>query len=150
MIGLDTSFLVAVSIREHPAHREAWRVFDGEIRGRDGAAAVAPQVLTEFVHVVTDPRRLERPIPMDEALDIGDRWWNARECRQVPVGSEAVAIFLDWMTLHRLGRMRLLDTMLAAAYHAFGVTRLATTDWRDFRVFEAFEIVAVGPSDTKG
>jgi predicted nucleic acid-binding protein len=146
VIGLDTSFLVAAAIREHPAHPDAWRLFEAEIRGREGSVALAPQVLTEFAHVVTDPRRFERPLPMDEALSIGQRWWQARECRRVPVGEDAVSIFLDWMTLHRVGGKRLLDTLLAASYRAAGVTRIATSDWRDFELFDAFEIVRIAPS----
>jgi hypothetical protein len=41
---------------------------------------------------------------------------------------------------HRLGRKRLLDTLLAATYHRAGVRRLATTDWRDFSVCGVFEV----------
>ena len=57
---------------------------------------------------------------------------------------EAVAIFLDWMAEHRLGRKHLLATLLAASYRAAGVARLATTEWRDFDVFRAFGVVRIG------
>lgn len=151
MIGLDTSVLVALAIREHPLHAAAWAAFQEEIVGRDAAMALSPQVLTEFAYVVTDPRRFERPLAMADALGIAERWWGARECRQVSAGPAAVAIFLDWMTLYGLGRNRLLDTMLAATYRAAGVERLATTDWRDFMVFGAFEIVRIeGATDGGG
>jgi predicted nucleic acid-binding protein len=149
VIGLDTSVLVASVILEHPAHAAAWRLFETELRGRDGSFALAPQVVTEFAHVVTDPRRFERPLAMDEALSLAGQWWHARECRQVTTGSDAAAIFSDWVTLHALGRKRLLDTMLAASYRAAGVTRIATTDWRDFTVFEGFDIVRMEPSDRR-
>lgn len=145
MIGLDTSFLVAVTVLEHPAHTAAWRLFESEIRGREGSVALAPQVLTEFAHVVTDPRRFERPLPMNQALSIGERWWQSIECRHVPTDADTVSTFLDWMTLHQLGRKRLLDTMLAATYRTAGVPRLATTDWRDFEVFGAFEVIRIEP-----
>jgi hypothetical protein len=85
----------------------------------------------------------------DEALSVADQWWQARECRPVTIGSDAAAIFFDWMTLHALVRTRLLDTMLAASYRAAGVTRIATTDWRDFTVFEGFDIVRMEPSDRR-
>jgi hypothetical protein len=38
----------------------------------------------------------------DEALSVADQWWQARECRPVTIGSDAAAIFFDWMTLHAL------------------------------------------------
>jgi len=142
--GVDTGVLVAITVREHPAHARAWRWFVDEVRGRDGAMALAPQVLAEYAHVVTDPRRFERPLSMEDALALASRWWRARECRQVAAEGDTVAIFLDWMAEHRLGRKRLLDTLLAASYRAAGVSRLATTDWRDFDVFGAFEVVRIG------
>jgi hypothetical protein len=45
------------------------------------------------------------------------------------------------MHTFRLGRKRLLDTLLAATYHLAGVQRLAATDWRDFETFGVFEIL---------
>ena len=144
MVGVDTGFLVAVTVREHPAHAAAWRWFVDEVRGRDGAMALAPQVLAEYAHVVTDPRRFERPLSMEEALAVASRWWQARECRQVAADGDAVALFLDWLAEHRLGRKRLLDTLLAASYRAAGVSRLVTTDGCDFGVFGGFEVVRIG------
>lgn len=106
--------------------------------------ALAPQVLAEYARVVTDPRRFEGPLTMEEALALASRWWHAGECRRVAAEGDAVAIFLDWMAEHRLGRKQLLDTLLAASYRAAGVSRLATTDWRDFDAFGAFEVVRIG------
>ena len=143
-VGVDTGVLVAVTVREHPAHAAAWRWFADEVRGRDGAMALAPQVLAEYAHVVSDPRRFERPLSMADALAVASRWWHARECRQVAADGDAVAIFLDWMAEHRLGRKRLPGALLAASYRAAGVSRLVTTDGRDFEMFGGFEVVRIG------
>jgi len=69
---------------------------------------------------------------MPAALELCEEWWNAQECRQVPIDDEVRALFPSWMHELKLGRKQLLDTLLAAAYHRAGVRRLATTDWRDF------------------
>lgn len=143
MIGVDTSFLVGLTVREHPSHAACLRVFEEEIRGRAGAMALSAQVLAEFCHVITDPRRFERPLDMDEALELCETWWNAAECRPVAVDGDVGALFLTWVHEHQLGRKRLLDTLLAATLHAAGVRRLATTDWRDFRIYGVFELVIV-------
>lgn len=68
MIGLDTGFLVGLSVREHPLHQVCWDLFEDEIRGRSGSMALTAQVLAEYAHVVTDARRFERPLAMSEAL----------------------------------------------------------------------------------
>lgn len=144
MIGVDTSFLVGLSIREHPAHPRCWELFESEIRGREASVGLSSQVLTEFAHVVTDPRRFSRPLSMPQALEIVQDWWQAMECRPVTPSAEAVSVFLDWMSRYRLGRKRLLDTMLAASYHSAGIRRIATTNWRDFRTFAVFELIELG------
>ena len=146
MIGADTSFLVGLAVREHPAHRACWQLFQGEILGKPGSMALAGQVLAEFAHVVTDPRRFERPLAMPEAVELCGQWWSAQECRQIDTGFDAGALFLTWMEAYRLGRKRLLDTLLAASYHCAGVKRIATTDWRDFGVYGAFEVVPLEPA----
>ena len=140
MIGVDTSFLVGLAVREHPAHPRCWSLFEAEIRGRGASMAMAPQVLAEFCHVVTDPRRFERPLPMADAVELSELWWNSEECRPVSTDQEACRLFLSWMHEFGLGRKRLLDTLLAASYHRAGVTRLASTDWRDFERYGVFTV----------
>jgi predicted nucleic acid-binding protein len=144
VIGLDTSFLVGLAVREHPLHPAYWELFESEIRGRAGSMALTAQVLAEFAHIVTDPRRFERPLAMADALELCTLWWNAEECHHIVVDFEAGGLFLTWMEGHRLGRKRLLDTLLAASYHRAGIRRIATIDWRDFAVYGEFEIVPLG------
>lgn len=146
MIGADTSFLVGLAVREHPAHSGCWHLFENDIRGRPGSMALGAQVLAEFAHVVTDPRRFERPLAMADALELCSQWWNAEECRQIGSDFDAGALFLTWMQAHRLGRKRLLDTLLAASYYAAGVKRIATTDWRDFATYGVFEVLDLNPN----
>jgi predicted nucleic acid-binding protein len=143
VIGVDTSFFVALAIREHPGHDRCRALFEDEIVGGTATMAVAAQVLTEFCHVVTDERRFEVPLAMADALDLCEQWWTAQESRPVTVDSDVGALFLAWMREFRLGRTRLLDTLLAATYHRAGVARLASTNWRDFAVFGSFELVHV-------
>lgn len=140
VIGLDTSFLVALSVREHEAHAAAHKVLAKEIAGKPGSCALAPQVLTEFVHVVTDPKRFEKSIEVTEALEICDQWLNAEEVRTIAPEAAAGRLFSAWMRQHRLGRKRVLDTFLAATYHNAGVENIVTTDWRDFSIFGVFAV----------
>lgn len=131
MIGIDTSFLICFEIA-HPLNASA-RALAKE-HAPEGFA-LAPQVLTEFAHVVTDPRRFARPLEMPDALSRAERWWRAREVTRVLPEHESVALFLSWMGEFSLGRKRLLDTMLAATYRSAGVALIASTDARDFAMF---------------
>jgi predicted nucleic acid-binding protein len=131
---------VAVEIVEHVHHADALRLL-GELLAREDRVAIAPQVLAEFVHVVTDARRFQQPFSMEMALDKSERWWNAAETDQVLPTDVVVVRFHDWMRRHQIGRKRVLDTLLAATYRAAGVTSLLTFNSADFAVFGEFACV---------
>ena len=138
--GADTSFLVAVEIVEHTNHASALRLLN-ELLARGDRVAIAPQVLAEFVHLVTDPRRFQQPFSMETALDKSERWWSAAETEQLLPTDVAIARFHDWMRRHQLGRKRVLDTLLAATYRAAGITSLLTLNTEDFAAFGEFAFV---------
>jgi predicted nucleic acid-binding protein len=140
VIGVDTSFLVSLTVEGHTSHNACWELFDGEIVGKSASMAITAQVLTEFCHVITDARRFERPLEMTAALVLCEQWWHAEESRVVVADAEVGAVWLVWMRELRLGRKRLLDTMLAATYYRAGVRRLASTNWRDFASYGVFEL----------
>jgi predicted nucleic acid-binding protein len=73
--------------------------------------------------------------------------WQAAECRIVQPTQNLFPLFVDWMQRHRLGHKRVLDTLLAANYRSAGVKQIATTDWRDFRIFGVFELIRLGWQD---
>ncbi|MGB7161085.1 MAG: PIN domain-containing protein [Tepidisphaeraceae bacterium] len=141
MIGADTTFLVQLEIAEHPQHAAAQATLRREVIDSTQPLVLAPQVLAEFVHVVTDPRRFANPLSIDRALDQAAFWWNATEVRHVFPTSDSTRTFLEWMRAHRLGRKRLLDTQLAATLWTSGVRRIATANPADFAVFGVFEFV---------
>jgi predicted nucleic acid-binding protein len=138
--GIDTTFLVQVEIKGHPRHARAREQLARLLDAGD-RLALAPQVLAEFIHVVTDPKRFAEPLDVAAASARAEQWWSAEEVRQVGPDEHAVHLFFQWMAEHRLGRKRLLDTMLAATYFTAGVTSLVSTNARDFSVFGAFEVV---------
>jgi predicted nucleic acid-binding protein len=138
MIGLDTSFLVAFEIAEHPLCQSA-RALAG--RHSSSGLALAAQVLTEFLHVVTDQRRFSQPLSMEEALLRGRRWWNAREVHHVFPTDQAVTLFHQWIADYGLGRKRLLDTLLAATYAGAQISQVISSNFRDFSVFPLMEAI---------
>jgi predicted nucleic acid-binding protein len=132
MIGIDTSFLVAFEISSHPHHVAARKIAEHH---RGEGFGCAPQVLAEFLHVVTDRKRFERPLSIPQALNASQRWWDAVETWRVVPTSDAVSLFLQWMRDFQLSRKRILDTLLAATYKAANIALIVTTDARDFSHF---------------
>lgn len=139
MIGIDTTFLVEAEVTGHPHHAWARGELD-RMTARSERLALAPQVLAEFIHVVTDTRRFSRPLDMARARERARSWWEASEVRQIFPCGESTRLFFAWMETHRLGRKRLLDTQLAATYHAAGIRTIYSTNARDYRVFACFDV----------
>ena len=135
--GLDTSFLVAVEVSSHKEHASARSRFQKLLKAQD-AFALAPQILAEFVHVVTDPRRFSSPLTVEHAVERAGIWWNAAEVVHVFPTAESTLLCLGWLEEHRLGRKRLLDTMLASTLQAGGVTSILTLNRDDFGAFGIF------------
>jgi predicted nucleic acid-binding protein len=75
--GFDTGFLVAAEVLEHPDHQAARAKIAGFVAAGD-SFVLAAQVLAEFIHIVTDPRRFTAPLSIDVARDIAQRWWTAK------------------------------------------------------------------------
>ena len=72
-IGVDTSWLVTVTLAEAVGHSVAEAMLARILSDGDKLALV-PQVLDEFAHVVTDARRFQNPLSFQEALDAVDSW----------------------------------------------------------------------------
>jgi len=139
-IAIDTDFLVAVEIRDHLFHKPADAVLS-RLLEEGHKLAVAPQMLAEFVHVLTDSKRLKDPLSMEEALARAEYWWQAREVVRIYPEGDAVSTWIEWLREHRLGRKRLLDTMLAASACSQGISTIVTNNEKDFKVFGSFEIL---------
>src|SRR5438552_2328621 len=117
--GLDTGFFVAAEVTEHADHTDA-RATLARLLGAGDQIAIAPQVLAEFIHIVTDPRRFSQPLDMTTARQIAEQWWTATDVVQVFPDAGATGQFLAWLQQFSLGRKRLLDTLLAATYSQAG------------------------------
>ena len=142
MIGIDTSVLIAFEDKDHGEHSRVVQLIRRQLKRRE-RLVLSPQVLTEFVHVITDGSRFPKPLTMVQALARAEWWRAVRECRWLFPNDASIELFLEWMATHRLGRKRVLDTMLAATYASQGVSKIATLNVDDFLLFDRFDFVGV-------
>ncbi len=138
--GVDTTFLVEIEVESHPNHRAARSTLD-KLLAQGDSLALAPQVLAEYVHIITDRKRFLRPLTMPQALDRAQLWWDAQEVVRVFPDVDSSQLFLQWMTEHKLGRNRLLDTLLAATFFAQNIRSIISSNARDYAVFGCFEVI---------
>ena len=93
--GIDTGFIVAAEVAEHARHSAARQALARLFAAGD-RVALAPQVLAEFIHVVTDPRRFTQPVSTEDARNLAEQWWTATEVDHAYPDSATTKQFLDW------------------------------------------------------
>jgi predicted nucleic acid-binding protein len=135
--GLDTSFLVAIEVSSHEEHKAAYALFRKLLKVGE-TFSLTPQTLAEFIHVVTDPKRFSAPLTVEQAVERAEFWWNASEVVHVFPTAESTLVFLGWLDEYKLGRKRLLDTLLASTLQANGITSVLTLNSADFATFGTF------------
>ena len=140
MIGIDANVLVALAATSHPSHSQAIAVFERELAAGE-QFALSLSVAAEFLHVITDPRRLSPSQEMGNAITWLREWNTEVRPNWLTPTAETVEQWLNWMVEFQLGRKRILDTQYAALLHTHGVRRLLTKNADDFRLFKVFEIV---------
>ena len=106
--------------------------------------ALAPQVFYELMHVVTDARRFEAALSMDDAVAWVEDLCRSEDAEALPTPPQVVPRTLSLLRQYRLGRKRILDTALAATLEAAGVRSLATLNGHDFQIFPFLEVVEPG------
>jgi predicted nucleic acid-binding protein len=140
LIGVDTPFLIAHTVLEHPEHSQALAYCE-QLLSEDKLLALCPTAIDEFLHVVTDPRRFEHPLTIPKAILIVRKWMQSQETTYLLPTDHSNRLHLDWMLQHRLGRKRINDTRIASIYYHHGARTILTSNIRDFSIFNAFRIL---------
>lgn len=139
-VGIDTDFVVRLSIAAHPGRDAAVDLRDRHL-GAGDHFVLAPQVITEFVHVVTDARRFTKPLSMTKALAAAKDWCDADDVVPLFPNTDSMSRFFELMKKHKLGRKRVLDTALAATLIAAKVKHLITGNAADYSVFSDLTLI---------
>jgi toxin-antitoxin system PIN domain toxin len=122
---LDANVLVYAADLDSPEHERSRRLRDRAMRG-ELAAVLTPQVLFEFLAVVTNPSAVSNPLRPEEANE------------QVRILAEAIPLVFPTPETHRtalglLGKTRIsgrrvFDVVLAATLADNGISRVYTYD----------------------
>lgn len=92
MVLPDVNVLIYAHREELPQHRAAREWLDGVMAG-DAPYGLSELVLSGFLRIVTNPRALARPTPLDIALATVQRWRTPRQCVIVGPGERHWGIF---------------------------------------------------------
>ncbi|MBI1864748.1 MAG: PIN domain-containing protein, partial [Nitrospirae bacterium] len=128
---LDTNVLVYAHNEDAPQHRAAKALRDDALDGRI-RACLAHQNLLELFAVVTNPRRVERPLSPVMARDLADLYLAQPAFRLIHPTEETSAWLLGLLKEVPVRGARVFDLFLAATMLTNGVTAIATFNGADF------------------
>lgn len=133
-ILLDTNILVHAHNAASPYNEKAADVIRGAIR-RGFEACMADQNLYEFFAVVTNPKRVERPLSIDEAVEICLDLWRCKEIEKIfpPVGTPGETLRIAGGM--KLSRTEIFDCLLAVTARGNGVDTIYTENVDHFKAY---------------
>lgn len=141
MTGIDTTWLVDLEIIDSPRHDSAMELFCQFRSEQHSTLAVYHQIFLEFQHIVTDPKRFNSPLTVEESIKRCWFWIEQERIKVIYPSYDSLRIAQLWMNMYRLGRNRIQDTNMAAAYAQAGVSRIITANPKDFQIFQTFDLV---------
>ena len=141
MTGVDTTWLIDLEITDSPRHEGALQLFEKWRSQKNSMLAIYYQSFLEFQHVVTDSKRFNSPLTMEQALERCWFWIDQERTKIIYPGETSLKRSQLWMSMYKLGRKRIQDTHMAAAFLESCVTQIFTANPADFEIFEAFDLV---------
>lgn len=142
MIGIDTTFLIDLELSESPRHAGAVALFEKWRAEKHTELSIYNQSFLEFQHVITDSRRFNSPLIMEQAVERSWFWIDQERIKVVFPTETSLQRALLWTNMYKLGRKRIQDTHMAAAFAESGVSELWTANPSDFDIFEMFQTVS--------
>jgi len=141
-VFLDSNILVYAVNEKSPYYTGARAILDIVNKG-ELQICLSPQVLGEFYAVITNPRKLERALPPQEAADVVGRFLSADAVLKLYPQKSTLKLTLKLVNHYQIKVLDFFDAQIVATMLDNGVTTIYTVNEQDFAIFE--EIKTVNP-----
>jgi predicted nucleic acid-binding protein len=139
-ILLDTNILVHAYNKSSPHQQEAANIVRKAMQG-ETKACLTPQVLYELFAVVTNPKRVEKPLSTQETTELCIDLWECNEIEKViPSGISPIEVFKLAKTL-KLSKAEIFDCMLAVTAKENNVETIYTENVADFKGYAFLKVI---------
>lgn len=139
-ILLDTNILVHAFNRASKHQKKAAEVIRRALRD-EFEGFIAPQVLYEFYAVITNPKRVEYPLSVDEAANICLDLWECREIEKVDQTAIVSKRVFELVKELGLSGRKIFDCVLAVTARENGIEEVYTENVEDFRDFAFLRVL---------
>jgi len=115
-------------------------------RGRKGeiSLCISPQIMSEFYAIITDSKRVKKPLQIEEALYELNRFFHSSHIKTIYFDAHTIEILLTLLKRYTCKKQDIFDFQLVATMLAHQVSHLYTYNNRDFEKFT--EITVLSPN----
>ena len=106
-------------------------------------ACLTAQVIYEFFAVITNPRRVETPMKLNEAIETCKDFWECHEIEKIHPSSNAVIDVLKLASEVKASKGEIFDCIIAITAKENKVKRIYTENVDDFKKYSF--LIAVNP-----
>lgn len=138
-ILLDTNILVHSYNQASPYQKRAGDIVRRAMQGEIDAC-IAPQILYEFFAVVTNRKRVEHPMSVNEAADICLDLWECREIEKVNPTKMAPKEVFKLARELKLSKGGVFDCVLAVTAKENDVKMIYTENVSDFKAYNFLKL----------
>jgi toxin-antitoxin system PIN domain toxin len=137
---LDANILIHAANAASAVHHTAKRLRDQAVEGVL-QACLTPQVLWEFYSVITNPRRVDRPLSQELALKEIHAYVQTEQMSLLLPRPSTTKRVLSLLGRYRVTGLRIFDLYLVATMLDYGIHRIYTENVSDFKEFDGIEAV---------
>ena len=137
---IDSNILIYAGNEDSEYHTRASEVMRkmsvGEIQ-----ACIAYQSLYEFYAVITDPKRVEKPVSLQTAREATEQYMKARNIRKIHPLRTNLRNVVVLLRKYEISKQNIFDLVLVATMMDNKVTGIYTNNEVHFRRFDFLEVV---------
>ena len=137
---IDTNILVYARNTRSWFYDKAKEIRDqanrGEIEG-----CISPQNLAEYYRVITDPRKIEKPLSVEEASRDIERYLRAMKIEKLTIDSNTISRAAEMARRYQIQGVKTFDLWLIATMLSNGVDTIITANEDDFKNFKEIRVI---------
>lgn len=104
-------------------------------------ACLTAQVIYEFFAVITNPKRVESPMKLSEAVDVCIDFWECRKIEKINPASNAVIDVLRLAKEMKVNKSKIFDCAIAVTAKNNKVECIYTENVDDFKKYSFLNVV---------
>ena len=140
MYLLDSNILIYAHNNASPFYRKARSIL-GDVLIGDLDGCVSFQNLYEFYSIITDSKRIERPLDSSQAMKILFSYLNAENLPKIYAKSTNLAGTIELLKSYEVKRQQIFDLILITTMIENEVLGIYTADEKFFKQFNFLEVV---------